>query len=99
MTSIKQRIQTAQIRAAVAVNQELVLLYWGIGKEILARQESEGWGAKFIDQAGHILYNLDRKHPLQLWASARISGWVDKSSGVTPSWASLHTRWVHSPTP
>jgi predicted nuclease of restriction endonuclease-like (RecB) superfamily len=45
-------IQTAQVRAAVAVNQELVLLYWSIGKEILVRQEQHGWGAKIIDQLG-----------------------------------------------
>jgi predicted nuclease of restriction endonuclease-like (RecB) superfamily len=50
LTSIKERIQTAQVRAAVAVNQELVLLYWGIGKEILNRQVQQGWGAKVIDQ-------------------------------------------------
>ena len=49
LASIKHRIQHAQARAAVAVNQELVLLYWGIGKEILARQSEEGWGAKVID--------------------------------------------------
>jgi predicted nuclease of restriction endonuclease-like (RecB) superfamily len=48
LTSIKERIQTAQVRAAVAVNQELVLLYWGIGREILARQEQEGWGKNVI---------------------------------------------------
>jgi predicted nuclease of restriction endonuclease-like (RecB) superfamily len=50
LTSIKERIQTAQVRAAVAVNQELVLLYWGIGKEIRNRQVQQGWGAKVIDQ-------------------------------------------------
>lgn len=50
LKSIKERIQTAQVRAAVAVNQELVLLYWGIGNEILARQQAEGWGTKVIDQ-------------------------------------------------
>jgi predicted nuclease of restriction endonuclease-like (RecB) superfamily len=50
LANIKQRIQSAQVRAAVAVNSELVLLYWGIGKEILARQQAEGWGAKVIDQ-------------------------------------------------
>ena len=44
LASIKERIQSAQVRAALAVNCELVLLYWGIGKEILARQEQEGWG-------------------------------------------------------
>ncbi|MBL8211811.1 MAG: DUF1016 family protein [Bryobacterales bacterium] len=47
---IKARIQSAQVRAAVAVNQEFVLLYWGIGKEILARQEAEGWGTKVIER-------------------------------------------------
>ena len=50
LASIKDRIQSAQIRAAVAVNQELVLLYWGIGKEIVARQQAAGWGSKVIDQ-------------------------------------------------
>ena len=50
LSSIKERIQGAQVRAAVAVNQELVLLYWGIGKEIRARQSAEGWGSKVIDQ-------------------------------------------------
>ena len=50
LESIKERIQRAQVRAALAVNQELVLLYWGIGKEILARQQAEGWGTKVIDQ-------------------------------------------------
>lgn len=48
LASIKERIQSAQVRAAVAVNQELVLLYWGIGKEILARQSAEGWGRNII---------------------------------------------------
>lgn len=50
LTSIKERVQRAQVRAAVAVNRELVLLYWGIGREILARQQQEGWGTKVIDR-------------------------------------------------
>ena len=50
LARLKGQIRTAQVRAAVAVNQELVLLYWGIGKEILTRQRDEGWGAKVIDQ-------------------------------------------------
>jgi predicted nuclease of restriction endonuclease-like (RecB) superfamily len=47
---LKQRIQTAQLRAAVAVNRELVLLYWQIGRDILVRQEEHGWGAKIIER-------------------------------------------------
>lgn len=49
LTSIKERIQGAQVRAAVSVNRELVVLYWGIGSEINRRQGEEGWGAKVID--------------------------------------------------
>lgn len=37
------------MRAAVAVNYELVLLYWGIGTEIHLRQQQAGWGSKVID--------------------------------------------------
>lgn len=50
LASIKDRIQTAQVRAALAVNRELVLLYWGIGKEILSRQSEEGWGSKVVER-------------------------------------------------
>jgi len=34
----------------VSVNRELVLLYWGLGREILERQRTLGWGAKIIDR-------------------------------------------------
>jgi hypothetical protein len=40
LENLKARIQTARIRAALAVNRELVLLYWDIGRQILQRQES-----------------------------------------------------------
>ena len=45
---IKERIRTAQLKAALAANAELVLHYWEIGCEILANQKSQGWGAKVI---------------------------------------------------
>ncbi len=47
---LKDRIRTAQVRAGLAVNRELVLLYWGIGREILARQAQHSWGAKVISR-------------------------------------------------
>ncbi len=50
LARLKSQIRTAQVRAAVAVNQELVLLYWGIGKEILTRQKEDGWGTRVIDR-------------------------------------------------
>lgn len=50
LQSLKMRITTAQNKASLAVNRELVLLYWQIGREILERQEKQGWGAKVVDQ-------------------------------------------------
>ncbi len=57
LVDLKSRIQSAKIRAALAVNSELVILYWQIGKDILNRQESEGWGAKVIDRLAGDLRN------------------------------------------
>lgn len=44
LEDLKDRIRTARVRAAVSVNRELVLLYWGIGTRILAAQAAQGWG-------------------------------------------------------
>lgn len=50
LAELKIRIHTAQQRATLAVNRELVLLYWQIGRDILDRQGREGWGAKVIER-------------------------------------------------
>lgn len=50
LTDLKQRIQSAQQRAVLSVNRELILLYWHIGRDILERQQAQGWGAKVIEQ-------------------------------------------------
>jgi predicted nuclease of restriction endonuclease-like (RecB) superfamily len=55
LADLKGRIHTAQQRATLAVNRELVLLYWQIGQDILARQAVQGWGAKVIERLAHDL--------------------------------------------
>jgi predicted nuclease of restriction endonuclease-like (RecB) superfamily len=50
LQDLKHRIRSARIRAALAANRELVLLYWQIGCDILERQEREGWGAKIVER-------------------------------------------------
>jgi predicted nuclease of restriction endonuclease-like (RecB) superfamily len=55
LTDLKNRIHHAQQRASLAVNRELVLLYWQIGQDILQRQAAQGWGAKVIDRLAHDL--------------------------------------------
>ncbi len=60
LEDLKARIRQAQVRAALSVNRELVLLYWHIGREILQRQQQEGWGAKVIDR---LALDLRREFP------------------------------------
>lgn len=50
LSELKTKIHSAQQRATLAVNQELVLLYWQIGRDILIRQAEQGWGAKVIER-------------------------------------------------
>ena len=45
LAELKERIRNARLRAAIAVNHELVHLYWQIGRGILIRQGEHGWGA------------------------------------------------------
>lgn len=55
LTEIKERILSSQIKAALAVNRELLTLYWEIGSKILLKQKSEGWGAKTIENLANDL--------------------------------------------
>jgi len=53
--SLKQEISNARIRAHLAVNKEMIHLYWNIGKKILERQNDEGWGTKVIENISNDL--------------------------------------------
>lgn len=55
LADIKNRVLTARHKAALAVNAELVSLYWHIGRDILQRQAAQGWGSKVIDRLGRDL--------------------------------------------
>ena len=50
LADLKSRISASRVRAAAAVNRDLVLLYWDIGREILGRQNAEGYGTKVVDR-------------------------------------------------
>ena len=57
---IKTKIQSARIKAALAVNKELIQLYWEIGSFISKRQQQDGWGSQFVDR---IARDLKRTFP------------------------------------
>ena len=47
--NIKSKIRTAQIKAALSANSELIKLYWDIGKDIFEKQEIQGWGNSIVE--------------------------------------------------
>lgn len=57
---VRTRIREARFNAAVAVNRELVVLYWQIGHEILVRQRAAGWGGRVVERLG---MDLRREFP------------------------------------
>jgi predicted nuclease of restriction endonuclease-like (RecB) superfamily len=47
---IKERIRSERLRVALSANSAMILMYWEIGRIILARQNKEGWGTRVIDR-------------------------------------------------
>jgi len=64
---VQSRIQSARTVAARAVNRELILLYWDIGRGIVEKQEQLGWGKAIVDQ---LVRDLKRSFPEQTGFSA-----------------------------
>ncbi len=52
---LKNKIQTAQIRASIKVNEELLKLYWEIAKMIVLKQQDAKWGDGIIEQISNDL--------------------------------------------
>ena len=50
LTEVKGRIQTARLNAGRAVNRELVMLYWDIGRGIVEKQAAVGWGESVVER-------------------------------------------------
>jgi predicted nuclease of restriction endonuclease-like (RecB) superfamily len=53
--AIKERGARERIKAVLAANAAMVSMYWDIGREILDKQLTAGWGAKVIDRLSHDL--------------------------------------------
>lgn len=50
LQQLKEKIRQARLKAAIAVNKQLLSVYWEIGNTILQQQKKEGWGTKVIDR-------------------------------------------------
>lgn len=64
----ERRVRATSVRAARAVNAEVILLYWSVGNEIIDRQERLGWGGKVIPR---LAADLGREFPDQKGWSPR----------------------------
>jgi predicted nuclease of restriction endonuclease-like (RecB) superfamily len=50
LRDLKQQIKTGQIKAALSVNSQMIMLYWDLGRQIAEKQEKAKWGSRFIEQ-------------------------------------------------
>jgi len=50
LSELKSQIKKSQIKAAVSVNSQLIMLYWNLGRQIVEKQEQSKWGSKIIEQ-------------------------------------------------
>ena len=98
LSELKTRVRAAQVKAALAVNSELVMLYWQIGRAILEQQAANGWGAKVIDR---LSADLKREFPDQSGFSARNLKYMRRFAEVWPDEAfvqqvAAQIPWFHN---
>lgn len=94
LSGLKKRIRSAQIKATLAVNKELILLYWQIGREILARQQVEGWGGKVIDR---LAKDLKREFPDMQGFSSRNLKYMRAFAEAWPEEQFVHQAGAQIP--
>lgn len=58
--ALKTRFRQVQIKAAVAVNTELLRFYWELGADIAVRQTKHAWGSGFLENLSR---DLTREFP------------------------------------
>jgi predicted nuclease of restriction endonuclease-like (RecB) superfamily len=68
LEELKTKIRTARIKLAYAANRGLITLYWNIGRTIVRRQKTEGWGRSVVERLGQ---DLQKEFPGQKGFSAQ----------------------------
>lgn len=54
LTALKDKIRSARLKTALAINKEVIDLYWHLGNQII---EKQNWGSKLIETLSHDLQN------------------------------------------
>lgn len=56
------RYRTSQIKASIRVNNEMLMYYWSVGKDITERRADSKWGNKFFKyEHGYVRYDSQCK--------------------------------------
>jgi predicted nuclease of restriction endonuclease-like (RecB) superfamily len=50
LKDLKSKFKTAQIKASIKVNSELLQFYWYLGNRIIDVQKNYKWGSKFLEK-------------------------------------------------
>lgn len=79
LADLTRRVQSARVTAGRAVNRELVTLYWDIGRSIVEKQQSAGWGDAVVER---LASDLRSEFPGMTGFSAR-SVWEMKRFYIT----------------
>ncbi|MFN7963677.1 MAG: PDDEXK nuclease domain-containing protein [Thermoanaerobaculia bacterium] len=98
LEAIQRRIREERLRVVLSANAALVLLYWDLGKMILGRQQSAGWGAKVIDR---LAGDLRRAFPDMKGFSARNLKYMRAFAAAWPErdfvqQAAARIPWFHN---
>lgn len=98
LKGLKERIRQAQVKAHLAVNQELISLYWSIGRDILLQESEQGWGAKVVEK---LAKDLKSAFPSSTGFSARNLRYMKAFAESYPDPAILQATpakltWYHN---
>jgi predicted nuclease of restriction endonuclease-like (RecB) superfamily len=98
LADVKARVRATRYRAARAANTELMHLYWSVGRDIIERQEGEGWGAGVVDRFSR---DMRAEFPDQDGWSRRNVMWMRKVAALWPDeddfvhHVGAHLPWRH----
>lgn len=98
LEDLKAKVRNAQVKAALNVNSEMIILYWEIGKSIVVRQEKEGWGTNIINR---LSMDLKNHFPELKGFSPRNLGYMKKMYEKYPDFVILQQLaaklpWFHN---
>lgn len=55
ISELKLKVRSAQIKAAIAVNKELILFYWDLGNMLSEKIKTSNWGDKVLENVSNDL--------------------------------------------